>query len=97
MGAYVPSGAAICGEPEELTDRTDATLIVGGPGITHYKYRLNSEPWSAERPVEAPIELNNLLNGQSHTVYAIGQNSAGFWQSQDNPTASRTWTIDISY
>ena len=97
MGAYVPSGAALCGEPEELTHRTDATLIVGGPGITHYKYRLNSKPWSVERPVEVPIELSNLLNGQSYTIYAIGKNSAGSWQSEGNPTVSRTWTIDTSY
>ncbi len=96
MGAYVPSGAAICGEPEERTHRTDATLIVGGPGITHYKYRLNSETWSEERPVEIPIELSHLLNGQSYTVYVIGKNSAGLLQSEDTPTISRTWTIDTS-
>jgi len=97
MGAYVPSGAAICGEPEELTDRTDATLFVGGPGITHYKYRLNSESWSVERPVEMLIELSHLLNGQSYTVYAIGKNSAGLWQNENSPTVSRAWTIDTSY
>ena len=97
MGAYVPSGAAICGEPDELTYRTDATLIVGGPGITHYKYRLNEEPWSAEWPVETPIKLSHLRNGQSYTVYVIGRNSAGFWQSESNATASRTWTVDTSY
>ncbi len=97
MGAYVPAGAAICGEPDEITYRTDATLIVGGPGITHYKYSLNSKPWSEELTVDVPIVLNNLLNGQTYTVYAIGRNSAGFWQSEDEPTVSRTWTIDTSY
>ncbi|HCO96089.1 MAG TPA: hypothetical protein DIU00_19470, partial [Phycisphaerales bacterium] len=97
MGAYVPAGAAICGEPDELTYRTEATLIVGGPGITHYKYSLNSEPWSEELPVDVPIVLNNLLNGQTYTLYAIGKNSAGIWQSEDEPAASRTWTIDTSY
>jgi len=97
MGAYVPAGAAVCGEPDEITYRTDATLIVGGPGITHYKYRLNSRPWGVELPVDVPIVLNNLLNGQSYTVYVIGKNSAGLWQSEDEPTASRTWTIDTSY
>jgi hypothetical protein len=97
MGAYVPAGAAVCGEPDEITYRTDATLIVGGPGITHYKYRLNSQPWGVELPVDTPIVLNNLLNGQSYTVYVIGKNSAGPWQNEDEPTASRTWTIDTSY
>ncbi len=97
MGAYVPAGAAICGEPDEITYHTDATFIVGGPGITHYKYSLNSESWSEELLVDVPIVLNNLINGRSYTVYVIGKNSAGRWQSEDEPTASRTWTIDTSY
>jgi len=97
MGAYVPAGAAICGEPDEITYRTDAVLIVGGPGITHYKFSLNSEPWSGELPVDVPIVLNNLINGQTYTVYVIGKNTAGIWQSEDEPTASRSWTIDTSY
>ena len=97
MGAYVPGGAAICGEPGEWTYHTNATLIVGGPGITHYKYRLNNGPWSEEQSVDMPIELTNLLNGQNYTVYVVGRNSAGLWQSQHSPTASRTWTIDTSY
>ncbi len=97
MGAYVPGGAAIYGEPDKITHRTDATLFVGGPGITHYKHRVNSGPWSQERPIEMPINLTNLLNGQSYTVYVIGRNSAGTWQSEESPSASRTWTIDVSH
>jgi len=97
MGAYVPSGAAIGGEPDGITCRTDATLTVAGPGITHYKYSINNPngPRSLERPVEVPIELSSLLNGRSYTVYALGKNSAGVWQ--ETPTASRTWTVDTSY
>jgi len=106
MGAYVPGGAAICGEPDETTHRTNAALFVGGPGITHYKYSVNPRlllagvnggPWSQERSVEVPVELTNLLNGQSYTVYAIGRNSAGFWQSEESPSISRTWTINVSH
>jgi len=99
MGALVPAGAAISGEPNPLTYRTNATLTVGGPGITHYQYSLNNPtgPWSTELSVEEPIELDNLLNSNSYTLYAIGKNSAGIWQSQDNPTASKTWTINVSY
>ncbi|MBW8040575.1 MAG: hypothetical protein FVQ85_11300 [Planctomycetes bacterium] len=99
MGAYVPAGAAICGEPDEVTYHTDATLTVGGPGITHYKYSVN-EPngsWSQELSVAVPIDMNGLTDGNSYTVYAIGKNSAGVWQSQDNATTSRTWTVDTSY
>ncbi|UCG55979.1 MAG: lamin tail domain-containing protein [Phycisphaerales bacterium] len=99
MGAYVPGGAAICGEPYEVTYHTNATVTVGGPGITHYKYALNDPgaPWSQERPVDIPIELAGLLDGNSYAIYAIGKNAAGVWQSQDSPTVSRTWTVDVSY
>jgi hypothetical protein len=87
----------VCGEPDELTYLTEATLFIGGPGITHYIYRVNDDPWSREISVDVPIELTNLLNGQSYTVYVIGKNSAGVWQSKENPTTSSTWTIDISF
>lgn len=99
MGAYVPSGAAIFGEPDGVTYQTSATLLVGGPGITHYKYSINNPlgPWSEERPVDMPIELTNLINGQSYVVFVTGKNAAGVWQSEDNPAISRVWTVDTSY
>jgi len=93
----VPDGAAICGEPDELTYHTDATLTVGGPGITNYMFRINNGPWSQELSVDVPIELANLPDGNSYTVYVIGKNSTGIWQSEENPSTSRTWTIDTSY
>ncbi|MBN2271683.1 MAG: lamin tail domain-containing protein, partial [Sedimentisphaerales bacterium] len=99
MGASVPAGAAISGEPYAITYRRSATLSVGGPGITHYKYSVNNPagPWSTEISVDVPITLTGLVNGRSYTVYAIGKNSAGVWQSEDGPSASRTWTINTSH
>lgn len=99
MGAYVPGGAVIFGEPDGVTYQTEVTLVVGGPGITHYKYCINNPlgSWSEERTVDVPIEMTNLINGQSYVVFAIGKNSAGFWQSEEEPTISRAWTIDTSY
>jgi len=99
MGALVPAGAAISGEPPAVTYHTDATLTVGGPGIVSYKYSLNSPtgPWSAERTVDVPVVLTGLLSGQSYTVYAVGKNSADVWQSEESPVASHRWTIDTSH
>ncbi len=99
MGAYVPAGAAICGEPDQITYRTDAALTVGGPGITHYKYCINDPngPWSGELDVNVPVALTGLPNGNSYTVYAVGKNSADVWQDGNSPTASRTWMVDTSY
>jgi len=97
MGAYVPAGASIFGEPGEITWRTSATLTVSGAGITHYRYSLNDPngPWSEERLVDTPIELAGLLDGGSCQVYVFGKNSAGVWQTV--PTASRVWQVDTSY
>ncbi len=96
MGAYVPSGAAVYGAPPAVTWRTQATLRVGGPGVTHYKYSLGDPngPWSDEYAVEVPIELTGLTGGSSYTVYVLGRNWAGRWQEQ--PNASRTWKVDTS-
>ena len=45
--------------------------------------------------VNQPIELTGLENGQSYTVYALGKNTAGIWQTE--PAASQTWTVDTSF
>lgn len=99
MGAMVPAGAAISGEPGPVTYRTNASLKVNGPGIVSYKYSVNSPtgPWSIEKIVALPILLTGLTNGESYTVYAIGKNSAGVWQSEHAPAVSRTWTVDTSH
>ena len=98
MGVYIPGGAAICGEPDEITYHTNATLTVGGPAITHYKYSINgTSSWSGELSVDVPIALTSLQNGQSYTVYVKGKNSAGLWQSDPCYAASRTWMVDTAY
>ncbi len=96
MGAKVPAGAVIEGEPPILTHRTEAVLTVGGAGITHYVYSLNDPtgPWSEERSVDRPIMLSGLRHGDTYTVYVLGKNAAGHWQ--DQPNASHTWTVDVT-
>jgi hypothetical protein len=105
MGALVPAGASISGEPASATTNRSATLTVAGPGIYAYRWKLNNGPWSAEVPLTTniliaptmfdqaqPIRLTNLADG-TYTVSVIGKNSAGYWQSTNNPTASKTWTV----
>ena len=107
-GALVPAGASISGEPSSITTSNSATLKIAGPGIYAYRWKLNDGPWSAEVALTtnilitatmfsnaAPIVLNNLSNG-TYTVYVVGKNSAGFWQSTNAPTVSRTWTVGES-
>ncbi len=97
MGAYVPGGASTSGEPNGTTRISDVNLTVDGPGITHYKYRINDGAWSSEILVDVPIELTSLVDGNSYTAYVSGKNSAAVWQSDPNYNASNTWTIDTSY
>ncbi len=93
MGAAVPPGASISGEPPSPTSQTGATLTVGGPGITHYRYNLNGGGYSPETPVSTPIVLSGLGNG-TYTVSVVGKNSAGVFQKVN--TFSRPWTVNPS-
>lgn len=97
MGALVPAGASISGEPASPTDRTEAVLRIGGPGIVAFRYRVNDGPYSAETPIAdllagETVRLSNLRDGR-YTVYVVGKNSAGVYQRLDTPTVSRTWTV----
>ena len=95
-GALVPPGASISGEPFTVTPSTSATLIIGGPGITHYKSSLDGAPFSAaETPVSTSLALAGLAAG-THRVRVIGKNSAGVWQAESEATLSRTWTVNAA-
>ncbi|MEA3367588.1 MAG: lamin tail domain-containing protein, partial [Planctomycetota bacterium] len=96
MGAHVPAGAAIRPDVPTTTWRTDAAIEVGGPGISHYKYRLDGGAWSAETPVDTPITLAGLADAQDHTVEAVGRSTAGTWQDDADAVAT-TWHVDSTY
>ena len=48
-------------------------------GFTHYKYRLDSRPESAEIPVSTPLTLPSLTSGP-HTLAVQGKDDSGVWQ-----------------
>jgi hypothetical protein len=92
-GGLVAGGASITGEPPPATAQNHARLTVGGPGMTHYRYRVNNSAWSAQEfSVADPLVLTNLASG-SYGVAVIGKNSAGVWQAETNATLSQTWTV----
>ena len=93
MGAAIPSGASISGEPQGVTTARDATLNIYGPGITHYRFKLDDEAFSGEFPTAQSIMLTNLSDGD-HQVFVIGKNSAGAWQPAAFATASKIWTVN---
>ncbi len=104
MGANVPPGASISGEPPSPTWRTSATLTVGGPDIYAYMYSVNGGAFSNEidvtnpgtaNAVVPPIQLTGLADGV-HTVRVVAKNSAGVWQDVAAATVSKTWTVKSS-
>jgi len=113
MGGVIPIGASLYGEPPVLTTSSNATLVAGiarsgfgipttgwpnGSGYTHYKWRLDTNAWSAETPIDTPITLTALPAGP-HYVELSGKRDSGLYQ--DDPlfgviagvTRSRTWTV----
>lgn len=100
MGAYVPEGASISGEPDSVTNSTEAKLQIDGPGITHYQYCINDPAslWSEEIDLESNnmIHLTDLQDGQTYTVYVRGKNFVSAWQTQPEYATSKTWKVDLS-
>ncbi|MBI3414740.1 MAG: hypothetical protein HY043_05370 [Verrucomicrobia bacterium] len=107
-GGVVPLGAAISGEPENVTPQTDALLHVGvnrsghgipvtgwpeGSGYTHYKWRLDGGAWSAETLIADALTLTNLTRGP-HYVEVAGKRDSGLYQ--DDPLFGAAATITRS-
>ncbi len=105
LGALVPPGATVSGEPSSPTTQNWAILRVAGPGIVAYRWQLNDGPWSEVMPLTnslrydptlfddaVPIVLSNLSPG-TYTVRVLGLNSAGVWQDTNQPTVSKSWTV----
>jgi hypothetical protein len=93
IGYLVPAGASICGEPLPVTWSGDALLVIDGPGLVEYRYRLNGGAWSADTPIETPITLGGLTG--TNSVEVLGRNAVGDWQV--DPTVSQAWTVDPSF
>ena len=111
MGAAVPAGASISGEPPALTASRDATLTVSGPGIWVYKWRLNGGPWSADVPMVPASVLNggpfsaamhdstppvSLTNLADGTYTVEVLGRNSGGDWQDTPAVSKTWTVQAA-
>jgi len=95
LGGVVPFGVALRGAPTGTVTTTSVTVHVGvnrsggaipesdwpaGAGYTHYRWRLDTNAWSAEKIISEPIMLTNLADGP-HTLEVIGKNDAGMYQN----------------
>ncbi|WP_243688413.1 Ig-like domain-containing protein [Geotalea toluenoxydans] len=89
-----PPGAVITSVPSSPTNRTAATLVVGGEGVTAYRYKFDDGAYSSETPVSTPITLVSLTEG-NHTVSVIGRDGAGNWQTEGS-AATAAWMVDLT-
>jgi hypothetical protein len=104
-GATVAAGCYLDNVPPALTPATGAGILVGGPGIFAYQWRLDGGAWSAPVAIApggfprtgatvrtATLALADLTNG-SHTLEISGQDFAGNWQAA--PTTV-TWEVNAT-
>jgi len=84
--------ARLLNAPSGYTCAKDATIYVTGDDVIAYHYKLNEQNYSAEQPIDTPIILNNLPDGQ-HSLYVIGKNKLGQTQGESTAT-SATWIVD---
>ncbi|MBN1817296.1 MAG: lamin tail domain-containing protein [Sedimentisphaerales bacterium] len=94
MGAFVPSQVVVASGPSTETYETTATFVIGGALITHYKTRLDGGNWGPEQPVDTPLVLTELWEGD-HILEVIGKNFAHVWQNEAEAVIWR-WTVDSS-
>ncbi len=107
MGAWVPAGATLSGEPVGTTSETSAMLTIGGPGIFSFVYKVDNGDWSREVEIGDPrgdmdegivvrqktLELTGLADGE-HRVYVRGRDFAGNLQPEEEATVSRSWVVN---
>jgi hypothetical protein len=92
MGAFV-SGQPVVVAQTPVSTAGGVEFAVGGPGITHYRYRLADEPLSPLRPLSEPIQLQGLAAG-THQLEVVGMNSAGEWVTgQATQWQERTYQV----
>jgi beta propeller repeat protein len=91
-----PSAPAttITGTPPTPTRSRNATLVVGGAGVTDYRWKPDDSFYRAETPIANPIIITNLDPG-AHTV-SVNARIAGTFQGTNNPTTVQ-WTFDPLY
>lgn len=93
---FIPPVATISGEPRNPSPSRNASLTVGGVGISHYMFQLNGGGFGPETPVSTPILLSNLPQGSTNIVYVVGKSTNGTWQSTGASTASQLWVVNTS-
>lgn len=89
-----PPIAQLAGGPRSPTPLRTASFQVHGADLSHYRFKLDSNPFSAVFPIATPIQLSNLSDGP-HQLLVIGKNSQNSWQPE-NTASVFEWTVNSS-
>ncbi len=90
-GDIGPGGGRLllAGAPVSPTPNRDEALTVWGPGLTHYRFRLDGGEFGTPKPIAEPLILSVAAEGQ-HTLEVIGRDAAGEWMSLPHVM---TWVV----
>ena len=90
-GVIGPGGGRLLldGEPVSPTPNRKAVFTVWGPGLSHYRFRLNDGEFGELRPITEPLILSIAAEGR-HTLEVIGRDAAGEWMPSPH---TMTWTV----
>ncbi|OHD12852.1 MAG: hypothetical protein A2Y41_02000 [Spirochaetes bacterium GWB1_36_13] len=94
--APVSGDISVSGNPTGTVNSTAFNITVSG--VEEYKYKLNSQAWSAVVSVSTPITNNTGINANgSNTLYIIGRDAAGNWMAEDTAMSKTvSWTVDTT-
>ena len=81
-GGIGPEGERLLlgGMPVSPTPNRDGAVTVWGPGLSHYRFRLDGGEFSEPRPIAEPLMLAVTADGQ-HTLEVLGRDVAGEWMA----------------
>jgi len=79
-GGVGPEGKRLVlgGAPVSPTPNRNTALTIWGPGLSHYRFRLDGGNFGEPKPIAEPVILAVKTEGQ-HTLEFLGRDAAGEW------------------
>ncbi|MEC8972484.1 MAG: lamin tail domain-containing protein, partial [Verrucomicrobiota bacterium] len=90
-GDIGPDGGRLLlgGVPVSPTPNRDEALAVWGPGLSHFRFRLDGGKFGEPKPLSEPLVFSVAAEGQ-HTLEVLGRDAAGEWMASPHV---RTWIV----
>jgi len=91
FGNEVTFGSTIATNSNGNSSNIISTVSVDGSDVTHYKYKVDTDAFSAEIAKSTPIDLSSLSDG-THTISIVGYDGTT-WQA-DSSATTLSFTVD---